>query len=127
MSGEIKVTQNVTVEKGGLKWSKNYGQRSIDMDGDGQRGGHVQEIGTSAEIIDVGEVWDQGWLLMENLDPTNYVDWGPYDGGSAGTLVIMGRMYYGDPPVSLRLSPSVTFGAIAHTAACKLDVNVFVA
>jgi hypothetical protein len=127
MSNEITFTANFRAVKGNLNWSRNFGQMSVTMTGDGQRGGHVQTIGTSAEIIEVGEVWSQGWCILQNLDATNYVEFGPYDGGSAGTLVILGRLAPGGPPAFFPLSPDVTFGAIANTAACKLDVNVFVA
>jgi hypothetical protein len=127
MSNEIKFTANFSVEKGFFKWSRNFGQMAVTMTGEGQRGGNVQTIGTSAEIINVGEVWTQGWCILQNMDATNYIEFGPYDGGSAGTLVVLGRLAPGGPPAIFPLSPDVTFGAIANTAACKLDVNVFVA
>lgn len=126
MSDEIAVTLNVSVEKGNFKWSKNFGRKTADMSGTAQRGGNVVEIGTSAEIISVGEVWAQGWCVLQNLDATNYVEWGPYDTGSAGTLIKMGKLLAGEV-ACFRLSPDVTFGAIANNAACKVDVNVFVA
>jgi hypothetical protein len=124
MSNELRINFAAIAEKGDFKWSFNPGQIQSDMSV-GARVGHCQLIGTSATMLDLGtEALDAlGYMVLRNLDDTNYIDFGPYDGGSAGTLVIIGRIMPGEIAV-LRLSASVTVGAQANSAACYLDVNL---
>jgi len=43
---------------------------------------NVQEIGTSEEILENGDVATPGWAVFVNLDDTNYVEVGHYTGGT---------------------------------------------
>ncbi len=123
MSAEIKVRIYISVDNGFLHWTSNPGQIDIDQT-EASRGGHCQIIGTSAEMIQFGDVVALGVAIFRNLDTTNYLDIGPYDTGSAGTLIPCIRLKPGEEWV-IRITPATTWGAIANTAACKLDVNVF--
>lgn len=92
--------------------------KSIDCAYIGEGGG-VQIIGTSAETVDLGDISYPGYVYLENLDSTNYVDYGPDSGG----MVTMGRLLAGECAV-LRLAPSgVTLKAQANTADVKLLVR----
>jgi len=42
---------------------------------------NVQDILTSATALDLGGVVTPGWAMFQNLDLTNYVELGIYDGG----------------------------------------------
>ncbi len=43
---------------------------------------NVQEIGTSEEILETGDVATPGWAVFVNLDDTDYVEIGNFTGGT---------------------------------------------
>src|SRR4051812_29736164 len=76
----------------------------------------VQNIGTTSELLAKGDIGsgNEGILYMQNLDDTNYIQWGYND---AGTLRVVGRI----PPneyVRMRVEPSGDIRCKANTAAC---------
>jgi hypothetical protein len=79
----------------------------------------VVAVGTSEEDLAVGDIGTLGWLFMKNLDPTNYVTWGPKNGSNV--MQALGRIDPGEC-VALRLSPGITIRWQANTAACKVKV-----
>lgn len=86
----------------------------FDVTGD-QWISHVQEIGTSEEAIELGEIATGGWFIAMNLDDTNFIEIRP---GTAETDLV--KLLPGEPCM-FRISgdASAPF-AIADTAACKL-------
>lgn len=81
-------------------------------------GGGVQIIGTSEETVNFGDIVYTGFLYLENLDDTNYIEFGPDSTG----MVTIGRILPGEFAV-LRLPPTgVTVKAQANTADCKMRV-----
>ena len=84
------------------------------------KGGGVQIIGTSEEALAFGDVLYEGWLYIENLDPTNSIDWGPDSSG----MVPVGRIDPGEG-VLFRAKPGVTIMAKARTAECRVVVTCF--
>lgn len=75
---------------------------------------HIQSIGTSAEAVVVGEVTTIGYVLVANLDATNYVQIdkvNTFDGFPQKLLA-------GD--VILLKPESVTMYLKANTAACDV-------
>lgn len=85
------------------------------------RGGYVQTIGTSEEVVDVGDIDANGWCLLVNLDTTNYVEYGPE---SSGAMVAFGKLKPGEF-AWFRLKPGVALRAQANTADVQLDVRVY--
>lgn len=74
----------------------------------------IVSVGTSEEDMPIGEVATAGWLLLKNLDSTNYVTWGPKSGGA---MVAMGRLKAGECAL-FRMDPTpATLRWIANTAA----------
>lgn len=73
-------------------------------------------IGTSEESEAFSELTTEGWILLENLDTTNYVRWG------FATTVYGGRLEPGEFAL-FRCNPGLTLYMIADTAACKVLVN----
>lgn len=75
-----------------------------------------QTIATSETPINFGSVSSAGWLIIKNLDPTNYVD---VKTAAAGTI------FAHIPPGGiclLYLGSGVTAPvAVAHTAPCVID------
>jgi hypothetical protein len=110
---------NVSLTNGGLKdtiqETANFNQTTI-----GKYGG-VVSIGTSEEDLPVGDVGTNGYAFLKNLDPTNYVKWGPKSGGA---MVEMGRLKPGEA-AWFRVAPGVTIRAIADTAAVKVDYRLY--
>ncbi len=120
MADELKITINTRLVNGSFKDSFDPGQISIDQ---AAVGAHrpIVIVGTSEEVIATGDVSTLGWCIMQNLDDTNYVEYGPESGGA---MVGWGRMEPGEPAI-FRLKPGVTIRAKADTAACKVDVRIY--
>ena len=90
---------------------------------DDQTGTEVQsgqlDIGTSEETITwSADIGDEKWLVLRNLDPTNYVQ----IGFSTGVYGI--RLRAGDPML-IPLEPGTTIYALANTASCKVQYFVY--
>lgn len=115
MANELKVSLTVTVANGSYKLDFNPGLKQITQDAIGSEEG-VQIVGTSEEVVTVGDVTTLGWALFHNLDATNYVEVGPE---SSGALVGFIRLEAGEFCL-LRLKPGITIRAQANTAAVKL-------
>lgn len=119
MAGEIKARISVVVENGPLIEKISPGQIDITQSNIG-RGGHVQVIGTSEEVIDFGDIVIPGRLYLRNLDDTNFIDWGPE---SAGALVNCHTLKPGEDDWT-RIKQGVVLRAKADTASVKLDVRL---
>jgi hypothetical protein len=120
VANEIQLNISMVVANGTFRDTFVPGPIAVTQSAIG-RGGYVQSIGTSEEVIDFGDVVTNGYAILRNLDTTNYVDYGPE---SSGALVLMGRLKAGEVAI-LRVSPGVVMRAIAHTAAVKLDVRLY--
>lgn len=75
-------------------------------------------IGTSEEDISFGDVVP-GYVILENLDPTNYVEIGPKSGGA---MILYQKISAGCFAI-IELGASVTMRAKANTAAVSLRVR----
>lgn len=120
MADEISINVLVDVTNGTFKDRFNPSRFKVDQAAIGVSGG-VFSIGTSEEAITFTDITTEGWLVMQNLDTTNYVQWGPED---TGAMVVMGRMEAGEIAV-LRMDSSATLRLQANTAACKVLIKVF--
>lgn len=110
---EFKIT-NFTFEKGGVKVERAPG--SVDVTITGDHAIHkTQEIGTSAENLDKGEITTPGYGLFHNLDGTNFVEIGYDDTGFKPTVKIESGEW-----ALFRLAQA-TPQAKADTAACDLE------
>lgn len=120
MANELKISINTRLENGTFLDIFQTGMIEIDQ---AAVGAHrpVVDVGTSEEVITDGDVGTLGWLIMRNLDATNYVEWGPE---SSGSMVPIGKMEPGEPAL-FRLKPGITLRAQANTAACKVDVRIY--
>jgi hypothetical protein len=117
MANEISVSVSIRANKGFFSYVKSAAE-TIDMAGAG--GGGPGQIAVPTAGIDVEFTgFDPGVAYFRNLDPTNYVVWGPKD----TTLVPMGRLKPGEFAV-LRINPGVTLRLAANTATCQCQVEV---
>ena len=115
MANEITVTAGLRVANGNSLFSREFGQQTFDQAAVGGPTPGYITVGTAEESVTFGELSTLGWVFIENLDDTNYVQWG------FSTGVYGGRMEAGEPAL-FRLNPSSTLYLKANTAACKVNI-----
>lgn len=73
MAEELSLMVNLSFSKGGAKVTRQVSKR-VDVAGDGFVHG-FQTIGTGAEeeVVQLNEIGNPGWVLIINLDDTNYI------------------------------------------------------
>ena len=120
MANEIQINVAVQVRNGFLIDQFNPGMLQVDQAAVG-RGGSVQIIGTSEEVVSFGDVATNGYCILRNLDETNYVTYGPED---TGAMVTLGKLNPGEFAI-LRIAPTVVMRALADTADVKLEVRLY--
>lgn len=116
MANEITVQSSIQVRNGNLVdafqiGSKSYNQTNVG----GPTPGYVT-IGTSEEEVAFGELGTKGWVVMQNLDATNFVEWG------FSTGVYGGRMRAGETAGPFRMNTTSVF-LRANVAACKVLIK----
>lgn len=112
MANEITVSGRLKVSNGSLSFERNISTLAVDQSAVGGPTPGYMTIGTSEESTMMSELGTLGWVMMQNLDTTNYVEWG------FSTGVYGGRMEAGEFAL-FRLNPSTTLYLRANTAACK--------
>lgn len=98
----------------------NHTNVNVDQATRGRSGG-VMNVTTGGISLDVGAVGTPGLLSLRNLDPSNYVQWGP---DNAGTMKVCGRLNPNGEPQLFRLDPSTTFKLQANGATCKVEFEL---
>lgn len=127
MANEITISGSIEYDDGKVVRSFSISEVVKSITGGNKRFTEtIQEVGTSEEEIDLGDVSAPGYALFQNLDDTNYID---IQVGTAGD--IFARL---DPDTNddgkggfalLKLGSDAQFPyAIAHTAACRMKVFV---
>ncbi len=119
MANEIKVSLVLTVANGAFKHSINPGSLNITQASIGLYGG-VQSIGTSNEVVVFGDVTNAGVCYLQNLDTTNWVEYGP---ATDNTMVSFGKLKPGEIAMA-RIKPGVVMRAQANGAAVRLRVDL---
>ena len=72
MANELTVSCSVRFSKSGREADKAYGGIQIDVTGT-RVVSNMQTVGTSEEALVVGDVGTAGFMIVKNLDSTNYV------------------------------------------------------
>ena len=119
MANEFRGSFQLNLEKSAHKEAFNPGAIQLDQTG---VGGHftVVNVGTSEENMPTGDVTTEGLLVLQNLDSTNYVTWGPDSSG----MVAIGRIEAGEFAF-IRMEPGQTLRWQANTAACNVKMMLF--
>lgn len=119
MADEFSLTINGRVDKDPLLEiiQENF---SLDISAIGMAAG-IQVVGTTAEAVVTTDVSSLGWCYMKNMDTTNFILYGPDDGG---TMKDFGKMKPGEPAL-VRLKPGITMKVKADTASCKMLYKIF--
>jgi hypothetical protein len=114
MANEITVVTKLIVVNGNYKEERSVSQYKRDQTTQGGIA-QVQDVGTTHELLDVGDVGTEGMVHVRNLDSTNYVEIGV---DVAATFYPVIKLSPGDPAV---FPAGATLYARANTAAVKLD------
>jgi hypothetical protein len=80
MADEIQVRLSISIRKGNLNYQSQPTAFNDDLDGDeGPTPGYFV-ASTYGTLLDLSALTGQpGWCWMQNLDATNYVEWGIWD------------------------------------------------
>lgn len=115
MANEITIAANISVINGSLTVPRTG---TTQVKADQTTAGYkvlTQNIGTSAETVDTTDMTSEGYCLLQNLDATNFIKYGPDSTGQ----VDFGKLKPGEFAL-LRLFPGLVIKATADTAACDL-------
>lgn len=118
MANEIQFSAAITVQNGKLQAS-----HSVQFSADQAAPGSVQRkqtIATTGTTLTLTGVTTPRTIIIENLDPTNYVDIGPDSGGMVGTW----RLLPGQA-CPILLLPGVVLKGLAHTADVAVELTIF--
>lgn len=115
MANEITLKVELQVVNGSMRDVFNIGSQSINQAAVGGPTPGYFTLGTSEEVIAFGELSTKGVCVMQNLDDTNYVEWG-FSTGVYGGKILPGEAY------GIRLNATSLYMK-AHTSACKVLVK----
>ena len=114
MAKEIQASGRLVYDDGDSLLAFDKGLQKLDSSG--KQYVHTnQNVGTSEEALDIGDLTTLGWAIFFNHDPTNFVEIRPGTGGT-DFLKIKPREVAGP----LRLATNGPW-AIADTAGVKLE------
>jgi hypothetical protein len=123
MADEFTVSTLLRINKGFQQDTKSVTNLKVTQVGDGSAGG-VQNVGTSAEAIDVGDVSTLGLAWFRNLDATNFVQVGQDVGG--GGFEEFFKLLAGETALMrLDLAATGVLQAKADTAAIELQYIIY--
>lgn len=115
MAGTITLNVSLQISNGNYRRTVAPGSKSITQDAIGEHATIISVGSGAEEDFATGDISTLGYVYFENLDSTNYVEFGP----KSGTMVPLIRLEAGDSAV-MRLKPGITLRGQANTAAVKL-------
>ncbi len=119
MADELKIVANLSFSKGGAKVTRQVSIK-VDIAGDAFAHG-VQDVTTGeVELAQLAAVGDPGWVLIINLDSTNYIEVGATTG--VYTIKILAgefALYRHDK------EETVTILAKANSGTCSVEYFIF--
>ncbi|MFN9375002.1 MAG: hypothetical protein ACK6D3_24250 [Planctomycetaceae bacterium] len=127
MANEITVTLNVTLKNpasastGYLADQFSVGGMRADQASSGLYSGVVATSTTEAAFPSLG-LTTPGLMILQNLDSTNSIDWGPASGGA---MVACGTLKPGGLPQMVYCKSTATFRHKASAGTPKLLIKIF--
>jgi len=118
MSGTINSTLTFAVVNGTYTDNPTIQAENLVQTTEGGGNPGYVNVGTSEEDISFGDV-TPGMVIIENLDATNYVTYGPKSGGS---MILFGKIPAGGVH-KMQLGAAVTLRMKADTAAVNLRIR----
>jgi len=116
MADEIRISASMSVDNGNLSFSQNYGTKNYTQNAIGGPTPGMVEIGTVEETVAFSELTTPGWCTIQNLDETNFVEWG------FSTGVYGGKLKAGETAGPFRVNVSTLYFK-SDTAACRVVIN----
>lgn len=116
MANEATVTTSLQFKKGSVDLTLNDAASTFDVSGTKYVRG-VQNVGTSEEALDMGDITSPGWCYMRNLDSSNFVQIRAATGDTAFMRLNAGEH------ACFRLVATAPF-AIADTSALDLEYMI---
>tara|TARA_Y100000593_G_scaffold20176_1_gene40514 strand:+ start:6685 stop:7059 length:375 start_codon:yes stop_codon:yes gene_type:complete len=122
MADELTTGHSLQVQNGSLKHSVTSNSQKWNQ-GTAMVHDEVKDIGTTEETLSWGDIAaaTQGLCYIQNLDATNFVDFGPDSSGLVGAIRVPASKTVGP----FLLKPSATYKAQADTASCKVRFVVY--
>ena len=111
----ITINTSFALRKGTNTFTWTPNALSITQTGTGGPTPGVRTIGTTEVSETFTELTNEGWVILQNIDATNYVRWG------FSTGVYGGRLRPGEYAV-FRLNPGTTIFLFANAEACKVVI-----
>jgi hypothetical protein len=121
MAGELKYTIGTTYRSGGIEDDTAARQVSVNQTNLNEFNSKVVAVGTVEEDLVLDDITANGFVLLHNLDPVNYVTYGPKSGG---VMVTFDRLKPGEKHWH-RLAPTVVLRWVANTAVVDVLVKAF--
>ena len=118
MANEITVTLNLTVANANKSTTRTF-TKQITQSNSGFDPQKVTATTGGNNVTLVG-LTTEGWIWIQNLDATNFVDFGQ---DNASTIQPIGRLQPGEAGC-FRLKPAETLRVQANTASCDLELLV---
>jgi len=118
MANELSLSISATQTKNGVTYAKNFSGLLITVTGDTPVS-QIASIGTSDETLSLGDISSLGYIVLKNLDATNYIEVGYVSG------TYFGKLKAGET-CALRAGAGLTAIHVkANTAPCLLDSLIF--
>lgn len=121
MSREISVSSWMKLDNGTLKVPKLGGAIYRFDQSLKEQISAVIDVTTGGVTVTTTGLTTPGWAQITNLDPTNYVEYGPY---VSSTLHVFGELGPGETH-QFKLSATNPTRLKAHTATCKVQLTIF--
>lgn len=113
MASELQYSVNFKCQNGSYLENFNKVTQTANQNALGASAG-IATVTTTASTINVGSVTTLGYLLLQNLDATNYLTFGVL----SGSYIPVGKLKPGEVAM-LRLQPGITFQWQANTASVE--------
>lgn len=120
MANEISHTTNIQVIKGSFRETFAPSRVQLDMAGAGGGNPGMVAIGTSEEDISFGADVTPGLVIIQNLDDTNFVQYGPKN--ASNVIQDFCKLLPGHHHI-IYLDTGVTLRMIADTAPCNVLIK----
>lgn len=118
MPNEITAQASLRCRNGDFNFNYSTGPIQIDQTTKGGGNPGSVTIGTAEEDISFGDV-TPSMVIMQNLDATNYVEWGKKDGG--GAMQAIGKLSPGGVAL-FEMNSATTLRMKSNTAACEVYI-----
>jgi hypothetical protein len=116
MSQELTYGVSATENKNGVTFQKTFNGQ-VDVSGNSPLS-YIQNIGTSDETLDLGDISTIGFVCLRNMDVTNYVE----IGHTSGTYAL--KLKAGEFCLFRAGAAMTAIHAKANTAAINLEVQL---